>query len=50
LEIPDQLLLASASSGLTDANVASNRQVLFEFVDFLGRPCGRQRVLMPTGF
>ncbi len=37
-EILDQFLLASASSGLTDAYVASNRQVLFEFVDFIGRP------------
>lgn len=37
-EILDQFALAMASSGLSDGYVAANRRVLFEFVEFMGRP------------
>lgn len=37
-EILDQYALAMASSGLGDSHVAACRRVLFEFIDFMGRP------------
>jgi integrase len=37
-ELVDQYALAMAGSGVTDAHVATERAVVFEFVRFLGRP------------
>ncbi len=37
-EIVDQFALAMASSGVGDSYVAANRRVLFEFIEFIGRP------------
>lgn len=37
-ELVDQFALAVAASGVTDGVVATDRSVVFEFVEFLGRP------------
>jgi hypothetical protein len=37
-ELVDQYALASAGLGVTDAYIAAERAVLFEFIRFLGRP------------
>jgi site-specific recombinase XerD len=37
-ELVDQYALAMAGSGITDAHVAAERAVVFEFIRFLGRP------------
>jgi site-specific recombinase XerD len=37
-ELVDQYALAMAGSGVTDAHVATERAVVFEFIRFLGRP------------
>lgn len=37
-ELIDQFSLAAAGSGVTDRHIASDRAVVFEFVEFLGRP------------
>jgi len=37
-ELVDQYSLAMAAAGITDAHIANERGVLFEFVRFLGRP------------
>ncbi len=37
-ELVDQFALAAAGAGLTDRHITSERAVVFEFVQFLGRP------------
>jgi site-specific recombinase XerD len=37
-ELVDQFLLAGVGAGLADKTVAADRSVIFEFIEFLGRP------------
>ncbi|MFF5676230.1 integrase [Streptomyces hygroscopicus] len=37
-ELVDQFLLAGVGAGMADSSIADDRQAIFEYVRFLGRP------------